>query len=164
MSVCSSFGKTATIHFSTFTGERFTAFLFIRFFFSAARRLVLSIHRFTWKTTGERFTHSLQFHANTFTPLTRIVATKALGRESTPFQSEGQPNTESQPQSPRPAKFGIVCEIATNFSSKRQTGHFSSQKAYRCCKHCSFKTNESQPTSKQLKSLRYTCIIIFSKS
>ena len=46
-------------------------------FFSAARRLVLAIHTFTWQSqSNASLIHSN--HANTFTPFTRIVATKGL--------------------------------------------------------------------------------------
>ena len=53
---------------------------------SAARRLVLSIHIFTWQSLANpSLIHSI--HANTFTPLTRIVATKLRRLKVRPMSS-----------------------------------------------------------------------------
>ena len=52
-----SLSLVAHIHFSLFTGEWFTDFLFIHV--STARRLVLSIHRFAWQSRANAsLTHS----------------------------------------------------------------------------------------------------------
>ena len=100
----------ATIHFSPFTGEWFTDFLFShRFFLQQEEARVVHSHIFAWQSQANAsLIHSI--HAKIFTPFTRIVATKFQESPRTEPQLEtGTVGTVFQETETLSIKFVYFC-------------------------------------------------------